>query len=366
MRYDIDSLMHEDEKFVLLSDAAQALWTLLLTGPQRRRLPGLQYTTLAQLAGIRRRSPELVKEALHELVEAGMLKHDEKARVILLPNQPFYNQTPNGNIIRGWFTDWRGIPESPLKQEFVQLLLQAIDFKSPKGSSDRIQAWAETFGAIGTRPKKGVTPSQSPGGEPPQSGPVAEEGFPPSRVTVPPLKTPPLTLTQKTGNGSSRPPPNNSSQVPATSDEISSLLPSLGLGAEQQRLKGLGNPLDLDLDLDRSSMDSGSDLKSGSDPRGGAGGEGAGRIPCPVKLWDLMPEPTKASLDTSLIPRAAQEFLCKGFTARFAGRLEHERSFNEWVSSAVRAIQYDYHDPKKRPPVLPEKPKPLKFRKWDD
>lgn len=73
------------------------------------------------------------------------------------------------------------------------------------------------------------------------------------------------------------------------------------------------------------------------------------KIPCPVDLWERMPEPTKLTLDSMLIPRDAQEYLCRGFSARYAGRGDDHRREDHWVAGAVRAIQADWHDPKKRP-----------------
>jgi hypothetical protein len=73
------------------------------------------------------------------------------------------------------------------------------------------------------------------------------------------------------------------------------------------------------------------------------------KTPCPVDLWEHMPEPTKRALDVALIPSAAQEYMCRGFAARYAGRPDQLRTLDQWVSSAVRAIQSDWNDPNKRP-----------------
>lgn len=73
------------------------------------------------------------------------------------------------------------------------------------------------------------------------------------------------------------------------------------------------------------------------------------KTPCPVDLWEHMPTQTKKALDVAMIPAAAQEYLCRGFAARYAGRPDQTRTLDQWVSSAVRAIQADWNDPNKRP-----------------
>lgn len=83
----------------------------------------------------------------------------------------------------------------------------------------------------------------------------------------------------------------------------------------------------------------------------------SGRIPCPKDLWEQMPEPTKSTMDTFPIHRAAQEYMCREFAARYAGRLDQERTLDQWVASAVRAMHADWNDPNKRPKVE-ENPRP--------
>jgi hypothetical protein len=80
------------------------------------------------------------------------------------------------------------------------------------------------------------------------------------------------------------------------------------------------------------------------------------KVPCPTDLWERMPERTKLTLDTFPMPRQAQEYLCRGFAARYAGRSDQIRTLEQWVSSAVRAIQSDWNDPNKRPKIQAAEP----------
>ncbi len=48
--YRVDSRMWDDELFVEANDLDRSIWQLLLTGPQRSALPGLQRGGMATLA----------------------------------------------------------------------------------------------------------------------------------------------------------------------------------------------------------------------------------------------------------------------------------------------------------------------------
>ncbi len=87
-----------------------------------------------------------------------------------------------------------------------------------------------------------------------------------------------------------------------------------------------------------------------------------GAVPCPDNLWELLPAKAKATLETGMIPRWAQEQMCRGFEARMAGKAGNERTLDAWFSTVIRVIQGDWNDPNKRPkkPVAmePDEPPP--------
>jgi len=87
------------------------------------------------------------------------------------------------------------------------------------------------------------------------------------------------------------------------------------------------------------------------------------RIPCPLDLWERMPQRTKEALDVSMIPRFAQEKICREFTARYAGRMDDERREDQWVASVVRAISADWNDLNRRPkPPDPNPPQKQQYK----
>ena len=93
----VDSILWDDEKFIALPDAERNLFLLLLTGPQRTSLPGLQRVGIAALAETLRRPVDAVFAALRRLVADGMVEFDDVRRVVRIPRAPKWNpaETPN-------------------------------------------------------------------------------------------------------------------------------------------------------------------------------------------------------------------------------------------------------------------------------
>jgi hypothetical protein len=148
MSTDLRQITHDDEKFVQLTTEAQMLWVVLLSGPHRTTLPGLQKGDVLTLAAIRRRSVETVRDAFGEIVTLGMAKHDPDRRVILLPRFGKYAPKPNGNMLRGWYRRWVEVPECRLKLEWFQLFAERFEPEMKVASQDVSRAWQQTFGLV--------------------------------------------------------------------------------------------------------------------------------------------------------------------------------------------------------------------------
>lgn len=153
----VDPRVWDDDKFIELSDDAQLLWLLVLTGPQTTIVPGLMTGGLGTLSEVLRKGSERVSKAFEELLEKGLIEHDPKRRVLRVPNAPRYNEPANPNVLRGWFRAWRSAPESPLKYAHIGSLEAAIDQSSPHMA----RAWEETFGTIPQTLREGL-PEPSP------------------------------------------------------------------------------------------------------------------------------------------------------------------------------------------------------------
>ena len=142
----IDPCMHDDEKFVQLDDAAQALWTYLLTGPEAAAgVPGLIIIGIAGLAEARRRSTQDIATALDRLRLAGMVEIDPLHRLIRVPKAPRYRAPGNANVVRGWYRRWTSLPNSQLKYAHVQSMREAITMADVADSTREV--FEQTFGA---------------------------------------------------------------------------------------------------------------------------------------------------------------------------------------------------------------------------
>lgn len=140
----IDPRMHDDEKFVQLTDRQQMLWVTLLTGPQTSRVPGLMVTGGGSLSEIRRRPLSTINSDLARLVTLGMLEVDSENRVMRLPKGPKFCELRNAKQLTGWFRAWQAFPESQLKYRHVESLRQYLACSEPWFAS----AWKATFGTV--------------------------------------------------------------------------------------------------------------------------------------------------------------------------------------------------------------------------
>ncbi len=142
--YRVDSRMWDDELFVEANDLDRSIWQLLLTGPQRSALPGLQRGGMATLAETLRRPVRLVTEGFNWWVERGRAVFNVSVRVIWVPNAPEYNEAESPNQIRAWWNRWREIPECAAKYQHIANLNAFAGLEKPS----HVQAWDVTFGTV--------------------------------------------------------------------------------------------------------------------------------------------------------------------------------------------------------------------------
>ena len=122
MRYrKIDMKMWGDEKFRRLSPlppSGQSLFIYLLTSPFATSLPGIYKIGLGTLQDELGWSLEGIREGIRE----GIIRYDDKARVLLIPNAIKYNPPQSLNVIKSWGIHWDEIPECELKMASYQAL----------------------------------------------------------------------------------------------------------------------------------------------------------------------------------------------------------------------------------------------------
>lgn len=162
--YETDSTMWDDEDFVGWDDAARNLWQLLLTGPQRSALPGLQRGGMATLAETLRRPVEAVEAAFAQISGRGKAGFDPIHRVIWVRNAPRYNPAKSPNQIRAWWSRWTEIPDCEFKFKHIEHLRQ---FARLERETHR-QAWDSTFGTVRQPSRSPQAALPEPSGNPPE------------------------------------------------------------------------------------------------------------------------------------------------------------------------------------------------------
>ncbi len=140
----VNPVLWDDERFVDFDDATRNVWLVLMTGPNRTALPGLQRVGVGGLAEVLRRSQEEVSECVDILREAGMVIVDDRVRVVRLPNGPKHNPAESPNQIRAWWKRWNEIPECRLKWDHVVSLKSFAGLDRPAHAA----AWSATFGTV--------------------------------------------------------------------------------------------------------------------------------------------------------------------------------------------------------------------------
>ncbi len=132
----IDAGLWGDEKFRRLTGpqpCAKYLWIYLLTGDHTDGLPGLYRLGEAALAEALEWPVEDLRRVLSELVEAGMVQVDLRARVIHLPNALKYQQPRNPDHMQGLAKAFGRIPECHLKRVWLAQLAEWASTRDKAG-----------------------------------------------------------------------------------------------------------------------------------------------------------------------------------------------------------------------------------------
>lgn len=126
----IDTRTWNDHKFNDLSDDGKLTFFLLLTHPHLTPV-GAMRATLEGLASELGWPVIRFKKALEEGLLKTMIKYDEIAAFIWLPNFLKYNQPESPNVVRSWEQYLDYIPECSLKDELiysVKIFVETLSF----------------------------------------------------------------------------------------------------------------------------------------------------------------------------------------------------------------------------------------------
>jgi len=136
----IDTRTWNDRKFNLLSDDGKLQFFLLLTHPHLLPI-GAMRGTIPGLASEIRWSTERFKKGFYEIVNNNMVRYDEQAAFIWLPNFIKYNLPTSPNVVRSWDEYLDYLPECSLKDE----LITSVALFTNKLSSGFREALPEVF-----------------------------------------------------------------------------------------------------------------------------------------------------------------------------------------------------------------------------
>jgi hypothetical protein len=114
-----------------LAPSGQALLLFLLTCREGHFIPGLILLGLAAAAEILGWTVEATRAALDELIEAGEVLADVRARLIFLRRAVLENQPANPNVVTGWATTWHEVADCDLKEIIRRELEASLRHREP-------------------------------------------------------------------------------------------------------------------------------------------------------------------------------------------------------------------------------------------
>ncbi len=212
----IDPRIWCDSKFASLDIHAQRLFIYILTCPEMSVVGAMRNSalTIAQSLGyleafgeaLPKALPEAFSKAFSQLKEKALIKVDERALLVFVPNFLKYNEPESPNVVAGWASAIEYLPECPLLLEVVEKAIFYGKAKFPNNInataklerlySSLLEAFGKDLGKPYIKPlgKPSVKASSKPSGKPsPQEQeqehiytPIPPEGAnPASEVSTP-------------------------------------------------------------------------------------------------------------------------------------------------------------------------------------
>lgn len=115
----VDPRIWNDSKFMELSDSGKLVLFFVLTHPNMTAVGAMRHTVPGMAAELGW-TAEAFREAFMEACSKGIVKHDERASFIWLPNFIKYNQPENPNVVKAWRTALDLLPECAMLEELIQ------------------------------------------------------------------------------------------------------------------------------------------------------------------------------------------------------------------------------------------------------
>lgn len=115
--------------------SGQSVWMILILGPHTSNIPGLFEASEGEIADRFGWSLDAFRDAFREASSKGMAHADWKARLVWLPNAPYYNSPESINVVKAWGSTFDELPECALKWQAYQSL-KAFVYGMKKGFRD--------------------------------------------------------------------------------------------------------------------------------------------------------------------------------------------------------------------------------------
>lgn len=140
----IDPRIWNDEKFRTMSHEGQRLFLFVLTHPSLTMIGAMRATQsgLSEELGL---DAKAFREAFGEALSKGMLKYDEKAFLLWLPNFLKYNAPESPNVVKSWGSALDLLPECDLRKEvlssakaFISTMSKAFTEALPKAFNEAL------------------------------------------------------------------------------------------------------------------------------------------------------------------------------------------------------------------------------------
>lgn len=118
-----------DRKVMALSPlqpSGQAMFIMLLIGPQTTNIPGVQIIGRRAFAEILDWDLEAFDEAFQEVFSEGLAKANWEARFVFVPKAIQHNLPQSPNVVKSWASTWLRVPDCDLKTEAWHTIFHAL------------------------------------------------------------------------------------------------------------------------------------------------------------------------------------------------------------------------------------------------
>lgn len=106
--------------------SGQALFVMLMIGPQTTNIPGVQPVGRLGFAEMLDWEPEAFDKAFAEVFAQGLAKADWKARFVFVPKAIQHNLPQSPNVVKSWAATWAKVPDCDLKREAWETIYAAL------------------------------------------------------------------------------------------------------------------------------------------------------------------------------------------------------------------------------------------------